>query len=181
MSGWNRIGCQARDLTVGRAARVVDPDVVDYSWGKSWWSARSARGGSWAGGFEVLVHEALEFVDGDQALTPGRLDRVDRRYDSPVDRRDADAESLCSLPAAVREALDGEDFTELVRTARRWRRRGRMPWGSFTPALPSCAHGRRTLILAADSTYGASVSLLLSGYRLLYPLGWLVRHYGRPS
>jgi integrase len=56
-------------------------------------------------GLDVLIEEALEFVNGDQALTPGRLHGVDRRHDSAVDRGDADAEGLSRLLAQSVAAL----------------------------------------------------------------------------
>ena len=92
-------------------------------------------------GLGVLTEEALEFVDRDQSLTPGRLHCVDRWDDSAVDRGDADAERLRRLFPAVREALDAAGLVELdTADWRASRRRDLMPSCSLSPALTPRPH-----------------------------------------
>src|SRR6266545_2354686 len=55
---------------------------------------------------EMLSKEALKFCDGDEPLTPRRLDGARHGNKAAIDRRDTDAESLGRLLAAVREPVD---------------------------------------------------------------------------
>src|SRR6266508_2409598 len=111
-------------------------------------------------GFEVFTEEALELGDRDQPLTPGRLDRVHGGNEAAVDRRDADAERLGCLLAAVGEPLGLDDLLQLA-----GRRLDELRLGtvvaeslSLSPLLPLGGHVRLTVMPASDSTCGASVS-----------------------
>jgi hypothetical protein len=53
-----------------------------------------------------LCEVAFELGDGDQPCAPLGLDRRHRRHDAAVERREADAEGLGSLPPRVRQPLD---------------------------------------------------------------------------
>lgn len=114
VGGWHAVGREvASDLTQCSTVRVLEPYAVDNMLRKR--RRTSGRTGSSRRTcpFELLAEEALDFVDGDQPLTPGGLDGVYARHDSAIDRRDADAESLGRLPTAVREALDRAGLAEL--------------------------------------------------------------------
>jgi hypothetical protein len=92
-------------------------------------------------GLDVLMEEALELVDGDQSLTPRRLDGIDRCHDPAVDRGDADAEGLGRLFAAVRQALDAAGLLELDTADRPApRRRDLVPSCPLSSALTPRAH-----------------------------------------
>lgn len=115
--------------------------MLDAVW-KAWRAPGRAREGTRMPGLEMLVDEPLEFVDGDQVLAPGRLHGVERRHDAAVDRRDADAEGLRGLLAAVGQARDGwraPEFSGVDGRRPFWGRR--MCSGSLASALASRTHG----------------------------------------
>ena len=67
-----------------------------------------------AGRLEVLAEEALEFGVWDQPLAPGRLYRAQQGDDAAVDGRDADAERLGGLLAAVGEPVGLFDLLQFT-------------------------------------------------------------------
>jgi hypothetical protein len=83
---------------------------------------------------EVFPNEPLELVDGDEPLTPWCLDRAHGGNEVAIDRRDADAEGLGGLLAAVGEALDLMDLAQPIA-----RIRADLLLASVVPPLPFAA------------------------------------------
>lgn len=92
------------DVSEGTTGCVFTTDPVDDPAWEHGGASCETSGGAWPGRLDVLRDEALEFFDRNETLTPGRLHRVDRRHDSPVDCGDAYAEGLSRLAAAVGDA-----------------------------------------------------------------------------
>jgi hypothetical protein len=158
--GWDAVPIEPPcDLSQPASAGVFEDDALDNALRERWWPPRGAPLAIVARWFEVLLEEPLELGDRNQPLTPGRLHRVHARNEATIDRRDADADSLGGLLAAVGEPLDLVHLLQLAGRRPRTLRLGVSPAAlSLGASLPSRAHRRRTVIPASDSTCGASVS-----------------------
>jgi hypothetical protein len=95
--------------------RILKTDPLDDASGERRRASGAGALAGRAGRLEVLAEEALEFGVRDQPLTPGRLHRVQHGHDAAVDCRDADAECLGGLFAAVGEAFGFLDLLQLAR------------------------------------------------------------------
>ncbi len=106
----------AGDLSEAATSRVVETDPLDDALRKRLRPTGRTSSCATARRRDVVAHEALEFVDGDEPLTPRQLDRVDGRNDTAVDGRDAHPERLGGLAARVGET---SDLGGLLQRARR--------------------------------------------------------------
>lgn len=89
---------------------------------------------------DMLHEEALELAHGDEPLTPRRLDGVEQRNDTAIDRRDADPEGLRSLAARVRQLLDRLGLAELARSGRGFQDGSSLPPSALSQRLPLRGH-----------------------------------------
>ena len=104
----------SRDLGEPAAASVLEADALDDALGQHRPSAGSPALVSTARWLLMPRNEVLELCNRDQSLAPGRLDGADRGNDTAIDRRDADAESLGGLTAAVGKTLDVVRLTQYL-------------------------------------------------------------------
>jgi hypothetical protein len=153
------------DLAETPTARILQLDPIDDARRQRRRPARRPLLRASTRRLEVLPNESLELCDGNEPLTPRRLDRAHSGDEAAIDRRDANAERLGSLLAAVGEAIDIANFVQLTRWSPANLRLGLVvpPSLPFAAPLPSRGHRWRTVIRASDSTCGASVSGVLSG------------------
>jgi len=105
----------ASDLGEASSARVLETDALDDAPRERWRPARGAVLAGIARRLDVLLEEALELGNWDEALAPGRLHRPHGGDDAAVDGRDADAEHFGRLLPAVREAVGLLDLLQLTR------------------------------------------------------------------
>ena len=96
---------RSRDLGEPEAAGVLQADAIHKGRGQHRSPAGSPARFGGARLLQMLTDELLQFGDRDQSLPPRRLDGADCGNDAPIDRRDADAESLGSLTAAAGKTL----------------------------------------------------------------------------
>jgi hypothetical protein len=95
-------------------ARILEFDPVDDFLRQRRHPAGGASTRASTRRLEVLPNESLELSDGNEPLSPRRLDRAHSGDEAAINRRDANAERLGSLLAAVGEALDIANFVQLT-------------------------------------------------------------------
>jgi hypothetical protein len=103
------------DLAETLPARVLEPDPVDDALRQRPWPAGGPSTRAITRWLEVISQESFELRDGNEPLTPRRLDCAHRRNEATVDGRDADPESFGSLLAAVGEAGRLVNLAQLAR------------------------------------------------------------------
>jgi hypothetical protein len=109
-----------RDLGESPAACVPEADPLDDASRKRRRSTGTTSRRPTACGLTVLLQDALELVDGDEPLTPGQLDGLDRRNNPAVDGGDAHPERFGGLAAGPCNSIFGAALTASADTAT-WR------------------------------------------------------------
>ncbi len=152
MRPWYLVAVKARgDLAEALAGEALAVDAhCDLGW-DGWLASPRRRLDSRSRGASPLSRESLELVDGNQAGTPGQLDRLDVR-EQAAEGRAADAKRLGGLAAGV-----GEPF-HLARFAHhhpRWRRRRRRrrTSGPVSRSETAARFVRAALLAAAGHVY----------------------------
>lgn len=107
MGRWYSVSVEIiRDLTKTLARGALREDVV-HELGREDprppWFRQPVSCSRWPTSFG---DQSLELVDGDELRSPRHLNRLDKRQDSPVERRAADPERRGRLCAGVCEPLD---------------------------------------------------------------------------
>jgi len=128
------VGKRPGDLAEASAGLEFAPDPLDGRRGEGRRPADGPTPSRTPCALEIVLNEPLELADRDEPLTPGCLHGLNGGHEPPVDRRDADAEHLCGLSAAVGQRPHLSGIPELACGSRRDATPIALPLAAASPA-----------------------------------------------